>query len=55
MPANGMLLLLDRMIIKGMRIYCLCIVMELLSHYNHVIVRSYKRASLLVVLAGSHQ
>lgn len=39
MPANG-LLLLDQPIIKGMHICCFCILMQLLTHYDHVIVQS---------------
>lgn len=35
-----MLLLLDRPIIKGMHICCSCILMQLLTHYHHVIVQS---------------
>jgi len=40
MPTNGLLLLLDRSIIKGMHISCFCILMQLLTHYDHVIVQS---------------
>lgn len=43
MPTNGLLLLLlllDRPIIKGMHICCFCILMQLLTHYDHVIVQS---------------
>lgn len=39
MPTNAMLLL-DRPIIKGMHICCFCILMQLLTHYDHVIVQS---------------
>lgn len=35
-----LLLLLDRPIIKGMHICCSCILMQLLTHYHHVIVQS---------------
>lgn len=38
MPTNG-LLLLDQPIIKGMHICCFCILMQLLTHYDHVIVQ----------------
>lgn len=40
MPANGLLLLLDQPIIKGMHICCFYILMQLLTHYDHVIVQS---------------
>lgn len=43
MPTNGLLLLLlllDRSIIKGMHICRFCILMQLLTHYDHVIVQS---------------
>lgn len=41
-----LLLLLDQVIIKEMHIYCLCLLMELLTHYNHVIVHSHQHVSL---------
>lgn len=48
MPANGMLLLLlVQMIIKGLHICCLCILMQLLTHYDRGIVQSYKHISHL--------
>lgn len=40
MPTNGLLLLLDRPTIKGMHICWFCILMQLLTHYDHVIVQS---------------
>lgn len=46
MPADGMLLLLDQVINKGILIYCFCILMSLLAHYKHVIVHSYQHVSL---------
>lgn len=39
MPTNGLLLLLDQLFIKGMHICCFCILMQLLTHYDHVIVQ----------------
>lgn len=43
MPTNGLLLLLlklDWPIIKGTHSCCFCILMQLLTHYDHVIVQS---------------